>query len=78
MVCNGGFYIFNLIDNALSGYPLLFVCLAEVVVICYVYGEFCVSQNCENISLQLKYVKWFAQPLNLLLSNSEHEKLFCK
>uniref|UniRef100_A0A0X3PNC8 Transporter n=1 Tax=Schistocephalus solidus TaxID=70667 RepID=A0A0X3PNC8_SCHSO len=38
MVCNGGFYLLNLIDSALSGYPLLFICLAEVTVICYVYG----------------------------------------
>ncbi|BHF74122.1 hypothetical protein SprV_0401720600 [Sparganum proliferum] len=38
MVCNGGFYFINLIDTALSGYPLLFICLAEVTVICYIYG----------------------------------------
>ncbi|VDN13051.1 unnamed protein product, partial [Dibothriocephalus latus] len=39
MVYSGGFYLVNLIDAALSGYPLLFICLAEVLVICYVYGE---------------------------------------
>ncbi|TGZ63971.1 hypothetical protein CRM22_006605 [Opisthorchis felineus] len=38
MVCGGGYYLFYLIDNYLSGYPLLFIAIAETVVICYIYG----------------------------------------
>lgn len=39
MVCNGGYYLFYLIDNTLAGYPLLCICIVELVVIGYLYGE---------------------------------------
>nr|QQY02531.1 glycine transporter [Cryptocotyle lingua] len=38
LLCGGGYYLFYLIDNYLSGYPLLFIAIAETVVICYIYG----------------------------------------
>ncbi|CAL8107713.1 unnamed protein product [Calicophoron daubneyi] len=38
MVCGGGYYLFYLVDNFLAGYPLLFIAIAETLVICYVYG----------------------------------------
>ncbi len=39
MVCPAGIFIVNLIDRVLSGYATLLVCLAELLVVGYVYGE---------------------------------------
>ncbi|ESO08856.1 hypothetical protein HELRODRAFT_140021, partial [Helobdella robusta] len=38
MVTNGGFYLFSLIDAALSGFPLLVVGVVEIFLLIYVYG----------------------------------------
>ncbi|KAA3672148.1 solute carrier family 6 (neurotransmitter transporter, amino acid) member 5/7/9/14, partial [Paragonimus westermani] len=38
MICGGGYYLFYLIDNFLGSYPLIFIAVAETIVICYVYG----------------------------------------
>ncbi|VDP80389.1 unnamed protein product [Echinostoma caproni] len=38
MLCGGGYYLFYLVDNYLSGYPLLIIAVAETLVIGYVYG----------------------------------------
>ncbi|KAF8565961.1 hypothetical protein P879_02990 [Paragonimus westermani] len=38
MICGGGYYLFYLIDNFLGSYPLIFIAVAETLVICYVYG----------------------------------------
>lgn len=40
MVCPAGVYLVNLIDNVMSGYPVLIICLMELIVISYIYGEF--------------------------------------
>lgn len=34
----GGFYLFNLADYYIGGFPLLIVGLLECVALCYVYG----------------------------------------
>lgn len=39
MVCNGGVYLVNLLDNVMSGYPVLIIALCELLVISYVYGN---------------------------------------
>ncbi len=39
MVCPGGVFIVNLMDRVLSGHASLIVCLAELLVVAYVYGE---------------------------------------
>lgn len=38
MVCRGGYYLLFLIDWAMSGYPLMFICVTEIIIICYSYG----------------------------------------
>ncbi|KAM3171972.1 hypothetical protein ACTXT7_015503 [Hymenolepis weldensis] len=38
MVCPGGYFILFLIDSAMSGYPLMFIGVVEIVIICYSYG----------------------------------------
>ncbi|CAL1528298.1 unnamed protein product [Lymnaea stagnalis] len=38
LVCNGGFYLLELVDYSVSGFPLLVVGLIECVVINWVYG----------------------------------------
>ena len=40
MVCRGGYYLLFLVDWAMSGYPLMFICVIEIIIICYSYGEF--------------------------------------
>lgn len=39
MVCPAGVYLVNLVDSVMSGYPVLIICLMELFVISYVYGE---------------------------------------
>ena len=39
MVCNAGVYLVNLVDNVMSSYPVLIICLMELLVISYVYGK---------------------------------------
>lgn len=39
----------TLVDNAVSGFPLLFVGLLELIIIAYVYGEYKV-----NLRIQCK------------------------
>ncbi|KAM7535786.1 hypothetical protein Aperf_G00000091618 [Anoplocephala perfoliata] len=38
MVCPGGYFLLFLVDSAMSGYPLLFIGVVEIVIICYSYG----------------------------------------
>eukprot|EP00108_Taenia_solium_P002414 TsM_000570200 transcript=TsM_000570200 gene=TsM_000570200 len=38
MVCRGGYYLLFLVDWAMSGYPLMFICVIEIIIICYSYG----------------------------------------
>jgi len=38
MVTEGGFYLFNLVDNFIGGFPLLFVGMFESIAIAYIYG----------------------------------------
>ncbi|XP_052235205.1 sodium- and chloride-dependent glycine transporter 1-like [Dreissena polymorpha] len=38
MVTGAGFHLLDLVDNSVSGFPLLFVGLVEVIAIVYVYG----------------------------------------
>jgi hypothetical protein len=38
MVTNGGFYLFNLVDNFIGGFPLLFIGFFETTVLMYIYG----------------------------------------
>lgn len=35
----GGDYMLTLVDNAVGGFPLLFVGFLELIIICYVYGK---------------------------------------
>ncbi len=41
----GGFYLFNLTDAFLSGYPLLFVGMFELIALQWVYSECPHKQN---------------------------------
>ena len=36
----GGFYLLNLIDNYVGGFPLLFSGMFEIIAIIYIYGKF--------------------------------------
>nr|CDS26504.1 sodium and chloride dependent glycine [Hymenolepis microstoma] len=38
MVCPGGYFLLFLIDSAMSGYPLMFIGVVEIIIICYSYG----------------------------------------
>ena len=35
----GGFYLFNIVDNAAGGYPLLIIGLFEILSVSWVYGK---------------------------------------
>ncbi|XP_067650919.1 sodium- and chloride-dependent glycine transporter 1-like [Haliotis asinina] len=50
MTTNGGIYLLDLIDNAVSGFPLLFVGLLECLALNYIYGY---SRFSEDISMML-------------------------
>ncbi|VDM16115.1 unnamed protein product [Hydatigera taeniaeformis] len=50
MVCNAGVYLVNLIDNVMSGYPVLIICLMELIVISYVYG---IKQFMRDVKLMI-------------------------
>ncbi|VDO00481.1 unnamed protein product [Rodentolepis nana] len=39
MVCPGGYFLLFLIDSAMSGYPLMFIGVVEIIIICYSYGK---------------------------------------
>ena len=36
----GGFYLFNLIDIVLGGFPLLITGLFELIALAYIYGKY--------------------------------------
>ena len=48
MTTKGGFFILNLIDNYIAGYPLLIVGFTEVVLVAWIYGadQFCKDIEC--------------------------------
>ena len=46
MVTEGGFYLFNLIDVMIGGFPLLFVGFFELLAISYIYGSELLSVEC--------------------------------
>ncbi|VDO10328.1 unnamed protein product [Rodentolepis nana] len=50
MVCNGGAYLVNLLDNVMSGYPVLIIALMELLVISYVYG---IKQFMRDVKLMI-------------------------
>nr|CDS26502.2 sodium and chloride dependent glycine [Hymenolepis microstoma] len=50
MVCNGGAYLVNLMDNVMSGYPVLIIALMELLVISYVYG---INQFMRDVKLMI-------------------------
>ena len=35
----GGYYLFNIIDNYVGGFPLLFSGIFEIIAIIYIYGK---------------------------------------
>ena len=39
LMFQGGFYLFNLFDEFVGGFPLLFVGLFETIAIQYIYGR---------------------------------------
>ena len=47
MVTEGGFYLFNLVDVMVGGFPLLFVGFFELVAISYIYGNK-INVKCRN------------------------------
>lgn len=44
MVTRGGFYLFSLVDNTVSGFPLLIIGFFELTSIVWVYGKFYLSE----------------------------------
>lgn len=50
MTTRGGFFVLNLIDTYIAGYPLLIVGLLEVVVVGWIYGS---AQFCEDIECMI-------------------------
>ncbi|VDK20187.1 unnamed protein product [Taenia asiatica] len=50
MVCPAGVYLVNLIDNVMSGYPVLVICLMELIVISYIYG---IKQFMRDVKLMI-------------------------
>ncbi|KAH9284478.1 Sodium- and chloride-dependent glycine transporter 1 [Echinococcus granulosus] len=50
MVCPAGVYLVNLMDNVMSGYPVLIICLMELIVISYVYG---IKQFMRDVKLMI-------------------------
>ncbi|KAL4218936.1 hypothetical protein ACF0H5_021523 [Mactra antiquata] len=47
MTTKGGFYLLNLIDNYVGGFPLLFAGIFEIVAIIYLYGVFKFKKDIE-------------------------------
>ncbi|KAL5109613.1 Sodium and chloride-dependent glycine transporter 1 [Taenia crassiceps] len=50
MVCPAGVYLVNLIDSVMSGYPVLIICLMELIVISYIYG---IKQFMRDVKLMI-------------------------
>ncbi|VDD81142.1 unnamed protein product [Mesocestoides corti] len=50
MVCPAGIYLVNLVDSVMSGYPVLIICLLELIVISYVYG---IKQFMRDVKLMI-------------------------
>ncbi|XP_063440085.1 sodium- and chloride-dependent glycine transporter 1-like [Mytilus trossulus] len=50
MTTRGGFYLFELVDNSISGFPLLFVGLFECIAINWIYGY---KQFADDIEMML-------------------------
>lgn len=47
-LAQGGFYVVNMVDTYVGGFPLLFIGLFECVVLQYVYGEVC--RRCRKLA----------------------------
>ncbi|KAL5005876.1 hypothetical protein ScPMuIL_017034 [Solemya velum] len=56
MVTQGGFYLLDLVDDYISGFPLLFVGLFETLIVSWAYGFWKVS---DNIEYMLGEKPWF-------------------
>ncbi len=74
MTCPAGMFIVNLIDQVLSGYSTLFVCLVELIVIAYIYGkilEFFASTLCACVDAHFFHlgVKQFARDIKLMIGS---------
>ncbi|XP_069107592.1 sodium- and chloride-dependent glycine transporter 1-like [Argopecten irradians] len=75
MVTEGGYYIFELVDHFISGFPMLFIGLFELIAINYIYGfgnfrkdiEMMIGRNlCVTISFYFFGLMWcFVSPLCL-------------
>jgi len=48
--CPGGFYLMTLVDQAIGGYPLLLLGLAELIAVHWIYGT---SRFCDDIELMI-------------------------
>lgn len=55
MTTRGGLYLLELVDSAVSGFPLLFVGLFECIVINWIYGY---SNFAKDIQLMMKRTPW--------------------
>ncbi|XP_021341796.1 sodium- and chloride-dependent glycine transporter 1-like isoform X1 [Mizuhopecten yessoensis] len=55
MTTRGGLYLLELIDSAVSGFPLLFVGLLECIVINWIYGY---SKFAKDIQMMMKRTPW--------------------
>ena len=59
--CQGGFYVVNMVDTYVGGFPLLFVGLFECLVLQYVYGKLHRIYICKQFN-QIKPIAVFLSP----------------
>lgn len=71
MTTRGGDYMLTLVDNAVGGFPLLFVGFFELIIICYVYGFFRFKRDIEMMigdRLCVNFCFWYFGACWLLIS----------
>lgn len=71
MTTRGGDYMLTLVDNAVGGFPLLFVGFFELILLCYVYGFFRFKRDIEMMigdRLCVKPCFWYFGACWLLIS----------
>ncbi|WAR31682.1 SC6A5-like protein [Mya arenaria] len=57
MTTQGGYYLFNLIDNYVGGFPLLFAGIFEIIVLIFIYGVMKFKKDIEMMLGKTKMTK---------------------
>ena len=75
VVYQGGFYLLNLVDNCAGGYPLIIVCVGELVIVTWIYGYHRFAEDVQMMvgkkpSLYFHITLRFISPVLTMVSSS--------